>query len=96
MTTDKGRPESNAVEQTEGFEIAAMKDAGIGRVEIAQSGVTPIDVAKPDAGQTVNVTVVAGRPLKLAFDAADVKAREVVKDDLVLEFENGGEGGFKE
>ncbi|KAB2857016.1 MAG: hypothetical protein F9K43_26300, partial [Bauldia sp.] len=96
MTTDKGRPESNAVEQTESFEIAAMKDAGIGRVEIAQAGVAPIEVPKPDAGQTVNVTVVAGRPLKLAFEAADVKAREVVKDDLVLEFENGGKIVLKE
>ena len=26
MTTDKGRPEANAVEQTEGFEIAADSD----------------------------------------------------------------------
>ncbi|HEY7611017.1 MAG TPA: cadherin-like domain-containing protein [Alphaproteobacteria bacterium] len=97
MTTAKDRPgESNPVEQTEAFEIAAMNDPGIGRVELAQSGVTPIEVPRPSAGQTLNITVVAGRPLKLEFNAADVKAREVVKDDLILEFDNGGKIVLKE
>ena len=97
MATPKDLPAApTSVEQTEGFDLAAMRDEGIGRVELAQSGVTPIDVPRPGAGQTVNVTVVAGRPLKLDFNAADVKGREVVKDDLVLDFENGGKVVLKE
>ena len=62
MTTDKGRTGAGAAEDTDGLEIGATRDPGIGRIEIAQSGVTPIDVPKPDAGQTVNVTVVADIP----------------------------------
>src|SRR6185369_7699136 len=97
MTTEKDRPgETIPLEQTEAFEIAAMKDPGIARVELAQSGVTPIEVHRPAAGQTLNITVVAGRPLKIDFNAADVKAREVVKDDLVLEFDDGGKIVLKE
>src|SRR5581483_5432151 len=93
MSSAKDRPvESTPVEQTEGFELAA----GLGRVEIAQAGVTPIEVPRPGAGQTLSIGVVAGRPLKLDFNAADVKGREVVKDDLVLEFDNGGKIVLKE
>ena len=51
---------------------------------------------RPGAGQTLTISVVAGRPLKLAFNADDVKSREVVKDDLVLEFDNGGKIVLKE
>ncbi len=97
MTTEKDRPgETIPLEQIEAFEIAAMKDPGIARVELAQSGVTPIEVHRPAAGQTLNITVVASRPLKIDFNAADVKAREVVKDDLVLEFDDGGKIVLKE
>jgi len=97
MATGKDRPgDTGSVEQTEAFDLAAMKDGGEGRVEIAQTGATPIEVPRPGAGQTLTVSVVAGRPLKLDFNAGDVKSREVVKDDLVLEFDNGGKIVLKE
>lgn len=54
MTTEKDRPgETIPLEQTEAFEIAAMKDPGIARVELAQSGVTPIEVHRPAAGTII-------------------------------------------
>jgi len=76
--------------------LGAKHGAVVNGIEIAQADVAPIDVPRPGPGQTVTITVVAGRPLKLAFAADDVKGREVVKDDLVLEFDNGGNVVLKE
>ncbi|MGH7006173.1 MAG: hypothetical protein ACREIP_19690, partial [Alphaproteobacteria bacterium] len=96
MTTGKDDPNGSAFEQTEAFEAAAMPDPGIGRIEIAQAGVAPIEVPRPAAGQTIDITVVAGRPLKLDFATTDVKSREVVRDDLVLELDHGAKVVLKD
>jgi len=45
MTTGKDDP--TAIEHTEAFEALTMRDNGIGRVELAQVGATPIDVPRP-------------------------------------------------
>ena len=77
-------------------QLGARHDAAEHRPEIAQADPAPIEVPHPGPNQTVSITVVAGRPLKLAFGVDDVKSRDIVNDDLVLEFDNGGRVVLKE
>ena len=81
---------------TAAFAGAEFRDDGANRIELAQAGADPIDVPRPEANQTVTVTVVTGRPLKLGFSVDDVKGREIVRDDLVLDFDNGGKVVLKD
>ena len=75
---------------------AGFADDRANRIELAQAGPEPIDVPRPESNQTVTITVITGRPLKLGFSVDDVKGREVVRDDLVLDFDNGGKVVLKD
>jgi hypothetical protein len=65
-------------------------------VQLAQAPAEPIAVPRPQPFDTVTVGVITGRPLKLDFTVTEVKTREVVRDDLVLGFENGGKVVLKD
>lgn len=78
-----------AAGENEALIYAAFGDPA-GEVQLAQARVEPISVPRPQPFDTVTVGVVTGRPLKLDFTVTEVKTREVVRDDLVLGFENGG------
>lgn len=67
-----------------------------GDVRLAEARVEPISVPRPQPFDTVTIGVVTGRPLKLDFAVGEVKSREVVRDDLVLGFENGGKVVLKD
>ena len=67
-----------------------------GDVQLAEARVEPISVPRPQPFDTVTIGVVTGRPLKLDFAVGEVKSREVVHDDLVLGFENGGKVVLKD
>ena len=81
--------------------LAAEKDALVyaalpGDLQLAETRVEPISVPRPQPFDTVTIGVVTGRPLKLDFPVTEVKTREVVRDDLVLGFENGGKVVLKD
>jgi hypothetical protein len=65
-------------------------------VQFAEARMDPVTVPRPQAWDTVTIAVITGRPLKLEFSVNDVKTREVVRDDLVLGFENGGKVVLKD
>jgi hypothetical protein len=77
--------------------FALLADAaGEGYVQFAQARMEPVTVPRPQAWDTVTIAVITGRPLKLEFGVNDVKTREIVRDDLVLGFENGGKVVLKD
>lgn len=65
-------------------------------IQLADTRVEPISVPRPQPFDTVTIGVVTGRPLKLEFAVGDVKTREVVRDDLILGFDNGGKVVLKD
>ena len=70
--------------------IAAPLPGAATGFQLAEARIEPISVPRPQAYDTVTIGVVTGRPLRLEFSVGEVKTREVVRDDLVLGFENGG------
>ena len=78
------------------FALLADAVAPFGGVQLAQARPDPITVPRPQAYDTVTIGVITGRPLKLEFGVNEVKTREVVRDDLVLGFENGGKVVLKD
>jgi hypothetical protein len=65
-------------------------------IHLAETRVDPISVPRPQPFDTVTIGVVTGRALKLEFAVDDVKTREVVRDDLILGFDNGGKVVLKD
>ena len=89
--TDRARPAYAGENDALIFALLADAAGGApGLVQLAQARPEPITVPRPQAWDTITIAVITGRPLKLDFNVADVKTREVVRDDLVLDFENGG------
>jgi hypothetical protein len=79
--------------------LAAKKDGPISAGltgENAGTRVEPISVPRPQPFDTVTIGVVTGRALALEFPVAEVKTRDVVRDDLVLGFESGGKVVLKD
>jgi hypothetical protein len=74
---------------------AALPGASVG-MQFAETRVEPIAVPRPQPFDTVTIGVVTGRPLKLEFPVGEVQTREVVRDDLILGFENGGKVVLKD
>jgi hypothetical protein len=89
--TDRARPAYAG--ENDALIFALLADAvgePSGEIQLAQARPEPIAVPRPQAWDTITIAVITGRPLKLDFDVNDVKTREVVRDDLVLGFEDGG------
>ena len=78
-----GTPNSNGNETAENRSSESVGDM------FAQK-VSTITVPAPDANKVITIKVEAGRTLQLKFNNPDVVKREVVDDDLVLLFKNGG------
>ncbi|MBL8661600.1 MAG: hypothetical protein JNM29_02195 [Candidatus Odyssella sp.] len=76
--------------------IAAPLPGAATGFQLAEARIEPISVPRPQAYDTVTIGVVTGRPLRLEFAVGEVKTREVVRDDLVLGFENGGKVVLKD
>lgn len=76
--------------------IAAPLPGAATGFQLDEARIEPISVPRPQAYDTVTVGVVTGRPVRLEFAVGEVKTREVVRDDLVLGFENGGKVVLKD
>ena len=74
---------------TGSYEIAETRTPE-GAGEWLAQVVSTITVPAPEANKVVTVRVEAGRTLQLKFNNTDVVKREVINDDLVLHFGNGG------
>jgi hypothetical protein len=91
--SERLRPTQSA--ENEALFYAALPGAA-GEIQLGETRVEPISVPRPQAFDTVTIGVVTGRPLKLDFPVTEVKTREVVRDDLILGFENGGKVVLKD
>src|SRR5690606_12541094 len=80
---------------TDALVFAALPGAAE-ETQLAETRIEPISVPRPQSYDTVTIGVVTGRPLKLEFTVSEVTSREVVRDDLILGFENGGKVVLKD